>query len=157
MIQWCLCGLNVWVPFICITNVSLGIGTLIQTTEPIDILIFDSETGHNVELDVALAHPWASDILLRAATTGGSAALRREQSKENKYREETLPGGYSPTVVPLVFEHFGRWGGKPWITSRSCPPCRGTSMGDPTSQSSRLTGGGTSPYNCNIAMQMLLP
>ena len=81
-----------------------------------DILILDSETGSNVELDVALAHPWATDILLRAVTTGGSAALRREQIKENKYIEERLPGRYSPTVVALVFEHFGRWGKKPWIT-----------------------------------------
>ena len=69
-----------------------------------------------MELDVALAHPWAKDILLQAATTGGSAALRRKQITENKYREKRLPGGYSPTVVPLVFEHFGHWWKKPWIT-----------------------------------------
>ena len=30
-------------------------------------------------------------------------------------------------------------------------------MGDPTSQSSRLTGEGISPYNCKVAMQVLLP
>ena len=30
-------------------------------------------------------------------------------------------------------------------------------MGDPTSQSLRLTGEGASPYNCNVAMQVLLP
>ena len=35
-----------------------------------DILVYDSETGSNAELDVALAYPWASDILPRAATTG---------------------------------------------------------------------------------------
>ena len=69
-----------------------------------------------MELDVALAHPWAKDILLRAATTGGSAALRKKQITENKYGEKRLPGGYSPTVVPLVFEHFGHLGEKPWIT-----------------------------------------
>ena len=69
-----------------------------------------------MELDVALAHSWAKDILLRAATTGGSAALRRKQIMENKYREEILPGGYSLTVVSLVFEHFGHWWKKPWIT-----------------------------------------
>ena len=38
--------------------------------------------------------------------------MRREQIKENKYAQERLPGGYSPTVVPLVFEHFDRWGEK---------------------------------------------
>ena len=61
---------------------------------------------------MALAHPRASDILPSAATTGGSAAMRREQIKENKYAQERLPGGYSATVEPLVFEHFGRWGEK---------------------------------------------
>ena len=35
-----------------------------------DILVYDSETGSNVELDVALAHPRASDVLPCAATTG---------------------------------------------------------------------------------------
>ena len=35
-----------------------------------DILVYESKTGSNVELDVALAHPWASDMLPRAATTG---------------------------------------------------------------------------------------
>ena len=30
-------------------------------------------------------------------------------------------------------------------------------MGDPTSQRSRLTGEGASPYNCNVAKQVLLP
>ena len=53
-----------------------------------DILVYDSDTGSNLELDVALAHPWASDILPRAATTGGSAAMRREQIKGNKYAQE---------------------------------------------------------------------
>ena len=38
--------------------------------------------------------------------------MRREQIKKNKYAQERLPGGYSPTVVPLVFKHFGRWGEK---------------------------------------------
>ncbi len=75
-----------------------------------DILVYESETGFNVELDVALAHPWAFDILPPAATTGGSAAMRREKIKKNKYAQERLPGGYSPTVVPFVLKHFGRWG-----------------------------------------------
>ena len=43
-----------------------------------DILVSDSETGSNIELDVALALPWAADILSHASTTAGSAAVRRE-------------------------------------------------------------------------------
>ena len=50
-----------------------------------EILVYDLKTGSNVELDVALAHPWASDILPCAATTRGSTAMKREQIKENKY------------------------------------------------------------------------
>ena len=36
--------------------------------------------------------------------------MRREELKLSKYKEEKVPGGCSPSVVPLVFEHFGRWG-----------------------------------------------
>ena len=53
-----------------------------------DILIYDSETGSNVELDVALAHPWASDILPHAATTGGSAA----NEKGSNQGKQVCPG-----------------------------------------------------------------
>ena len=63
----------------------------------------DSETGSNIELDVALAHPWGYRHLSRASTTAGSAAVRREELKLSKYKEEKLPGGCSPSVVPLVF------------------------------------------------------
>ena len=75
-----------------------------------DIVVFDSTCGGNVELDVALAHPWSQDILRSAATTDGAAARRREDIKHNKYSQEQLPGGYTPTLIPLVFEHFGGWG-----------------------------------------------
>ena len=57
-----------------------------------DILVADSETGSNIELDVALAHLWAADILSRASTTARSAAVRREELKLSKYKEEKLPG-----------------------------------------------------------------
>ena len=56
-----------------------------------EILVYDSETGSNVELDVALAHPWASDILPRAVTTGGRAAMRREQSRKTSTPRDDYP------------------------------------------------------------------
>ena len=56
-----------------------------------DILVYDSETESNVELDMALAHPWASDILPRAATTGGSTAMRREQSRKTSTPRNDYP------------------------------------------------------------------
>ena len=55
------------------------------------ILVSDSETGSNIELDVALAHLWAADILTCAFTTAGSAAVRREELKLSKYKEESYP------------------------------------------------------------------
>ena len=51
---------------------------------------------------MALAHPWAADILSRASTTAGSVAVRREELKLSKYKKGKLPGGYSPSVVPIV-------------------------------------------------------
>ena len=68
--------------------------------------VFDS----NVDLDVSLAHPWCSDIISKAAWQDGAAALRREEKKIEKYQKETRPGGFSPNLIPLVFEHYGRWG-----------------------------------------------
>ena len=38
------------------------------------------------------------------------AAAKREAAKSKKYSEESLADGSKPIVVPLVFEHFGRWG-----------------------------------------------
>ncbi|XP_062508840.1 uncharacterized protein LOC134185080 [Corticium candelabrum] len=75
-----------------------------------DIVVFDVGTGANTELDVALSHPWASDILCQAALRDGAAATRREDRKFSKYSQIKLPGMASMKFVPLVMEHFGRWG-----------------------------------------------
>ena len=58
-----------------------------------------------------MAHPWGIDILSKASLFDGAAALRRE-IKAKKYLGEILPQGSSSSAVPLVFEHFGRWGEK---------------------------------------------
>ena len=39
-------------------------------------------------------------------------ATRRENLKIKKYDQELLPGGFRPTFVPIVLEHFGCWGEK---------------------------------------------
>ena len=75
-----------------------------------DIIFFDSETGQNLDVDVSLAHPWSQDTLKRASREDGFAARTREEKKMNKYAGEILSGGTSSKYVPLVFEHFGRWG-----------------------------------------------
>ena len=75
-----------------------------------DVIFFDSETGQNLDMDVSLAHPWSQDTLKRASREDGFAARTREEKKMNKYAREILSGGTSSKCVPLVFEHFGRWG-----------------------------------------------
>ena len=75
-----------------------------------DIAICSNVFDSNVDLDVSLAHPWCSDIISKAAWQDGAAALRREEKKIEKYQKETRPGGFSPNLIPLVFEHYGRWG-----------------------------------------------
>ena len=75
-----------------------------------DISVFDTGAGSNVELDIAMAHPRSSDIFPTSATTDGAAACRREERKKARYAKDTYPGGMSVQVVPLVMEHFGRWG-----------------------------------------------
>ena len=59
-----------------------------------------------------MAHPWSIDIVSRASLFDEAAALRRKEIKAKQYMGEMLPQGSSPSVVPLVFEHFGRWGEK---------------------------------------------
>ena len=75
-----------------------------------DIDVFDSTCEGNVEIDVALAHPWSQDILRNAATMDGAAARKREDIKHSKYSKEQLPGGYTPTLIPQVFNNFSGWG-----------------------------------------------
>ena len=72
--------------------------------------MFDSATGVDLELDIALAHPWRNEIEGLSATTQRAVATRREILKIKKYNQELLPGGFRPTFVPIVFERFGCWG-----------------------------------------------
>ena len=59
-----------------------------------------------------MAHPWSSDIFPTSAITDGAAARRCEKRKEDKYQHERLPADDVMSFVPLVFEHFSRWGEK---------------------------------------------
>ena len=77
-----------------------------------DIVVFDTGIGSNVELDIALTHPWSSDIFPTSATMEVAAAARREDRKLARYEKEKHSDGLSVRVVALVLEHFGRWGKK---------------------------------------------
>ena len=46
----------------------------------------------------------------RASRIDGFAASAREDKKKATYSEHQLPGGSESKCVPLVLEHFGRWG-----------------------------------------------
>ena len=73
------------------------------------IAVFDVGSGANAELDVALSHPWVTDILSQASKNDGAAAARIEIRKTTKYCQVNIPGVSSFNFVHIVFEHFGRW------------------------------------------------
>ena len=75
-----------------------------------DITVFDFSSGSNTDLDVSLAHPWSSEVILSSASTEGAAALQREQTKAEKYSMERLLGEEAVRLVPLVLEQNGHWG-----------------------------------------------
>ena len=75
-----------------------------------DIIVYDPDSGADIELDVSLAHPWCLDSVKAASREEGVAAMKREEKKEEKYNFELLPERSCPLVIPLVFQHFGRWG-----------------------------------------------
>ena len=100
--------LNVWSE--CLTNLHLH-----QQMEPRhryvnsddcpDILIYDSETEQNIEVDISLAHPWSQDVIKGASKENGYAAAKREKRKRAKYAGEQVPGGSRPAslTVSLLF------------------------------------------------------
>ena len=49
-----------------------------------DILIYDPDSGADIELDVSLAHPWCLDSV-KAACREGLEAMKREEKKGGKY------------------------------------------------------------------------
>ena len=57
-----------------------------------DIVVFDTGIGSNVELDIALAHRWNSDIFPTSATMEGADAARREDRKLARYEKKILVG-----------------------------------------------------------------
>ena len=74
-----------------------------------DIVAFGSGTGECFDLDISLAHPWSSEASRRSAVEDGAAALIREE-KISKYRTCQRSAGSTAKFIPIVAEHFGRWG-----------------------------------------------
>ena len=67
------------------------------------IIVYDSGTGANVELDFSLAHPFSSDTVVRASREDRFAAAKTEE----KYSNQQNPGSCKATFIPLIFKHFG--------------------------------------------------
>ena len=60
-----------------------------------DILVFDPDSGADIELDVSLLHAWCL-IPVKAVSREGVAAVKQKEKKEAKYNSS-------------VFKHIGRW------------------------------------------------
>ena len=68
-----------------------------------DIAVFESGLACNCDLDIAMAHPWSSDVFPQSGMKEGVAAKRREERKEAKYSKLYSSTGEKSSVVPLVF------------------------------------------------------
>ena len=79
-----------------------------------DSVVFHTDEGSNSDLEVVFTHAWSSVVLSKLAEVDGFASLVREERQRKKYAKFALSSGgtTSPTLNPLVFEHFGRWGQK---------------------------------------------
>ena len=62
-----------------------------------------------MHFDIAMMHPWSADVFPQLGMKG-VAAKRMEERKEAKCSKLYSSTGEKSSVVPLVFEHFGRWG-----------------------------------------------
>ena len=50
-----------------------------ETDDRPDIVVFDTDNGKNIDLDISLAHPWHKDVIKLAA---------REQQKDEKTKRK---------------------------------------------------------------------
>ena len=83
--------------------------------------------GHDVDLDISLAHPWSLDTIRRAGEKNGCAASKREEKKLEKYNHEVLLDGSKPFLIPLCLSTLG--GGASLVNwQRSLGPKEGPRM-----------------------------
>ena len=84
----------------------------------------------------------------------GAATARREDKKLAHYEKEKHPGELSVRVVPLVLEHFGRWGKKAETYLHDLSKRSKDDFGNQTRQSLKTINVKELPFNCNVAMPM---
>ena len=81
-------------------------GRYVNSEDRSDIVVFDSASGMDLELDIALAHPWSNEIEGLSATTQRAAATRRENLKIKKVRPGTLTWRFSTNVCAYSLRTF---------------------------------------------------
>ena len=92
-------------------------------------------------LDISMVHPWSLGTIRRAGEKNGYAASKRKEKKIEKYNLEVLLDGSKPFLIPLVFEHFGRWGQSMNCSWMNWQRSLGQKEGPRTEQSFRRIGG----------------
>ena len=50
-----------------------------NTEDRPDIVVFDTQSGSTIDLDISLTHPWSSETFPNSAYTNGAVALRRKE------------------------------------------------------------------------------
>ena len=74
-----------------------------------DIVVFDTDVGKYLDLDISFAHPWSTAYVKKAAKTCEFAAMKQESIKSQSISQERLPSGDLPAFISHVFEHFACW------------------------------------------------
>ena len=59
-------------------------GRYVNSEDRSDIVVFDSATGMDLELDIALAHPWSNEIEGLSATTQRASGNEKRKSEDQK-------------------------------------------------------------------------
>ena len=71
-----------------------------------DIIVFDSELGGNTELDVALAHPWSSDIFPKSSDVVRAAAKCRRTKRKTGTKRRGYQEEHTSTSGLKILENF---------------------------------------------------
>ena len=73
-----------------------------------DIVVYDTEDGVLLDLDISSAHPCKSDTVRKSLK--GCAAAKKRNVKFTKYAEQQIPGIGSRRMIAIIYKHFGLGG-----------------------------------------------
>ena len=84
-------------------------GRYVDCEDRSDIVVFDSASGMDLELDIALAHPWSNEIEGLSATTQ-SSGNQKKKSEDQKGRPGTLAKRFLTNICAYSLQTFWLWG-----------------------------------------------